>query len=75
MSVIERNAIDLQKCIKKFFSGATVYAEARLQPTHEKLFPIVVRSNIEWFGNMNLLDFLRRTGAFTRINPMLNRER
>ena len=73
---VEHNVERLRDGVLKFFDGAMKYAEKRAQ-TAPAIPPQTpqVRSNIEWFKGMGLLEFLRVVGVHSRVNTMLARER
>ncbi|ORX35881.1 tyrosine-tRNA ligase [Kockovaella imperatae] len=61
--------------IGKFFARgeelASLFVEAK-PPV--KRHPVKVLNNLEWFGQMSLLDFLRGTGKQARVSAMLSKE-
>ncbi|KAI0028140.1 hypothetical protein K488DRAFT_80826 [Vararia minispora EC-137] len=70
---VEENITRLTASVDRFFQRALDYASFR----HSGLFscsPPRIMNNIEWFLNLNFLDFLRIAGTQARVNSMLARE-
>jgi hypothetical protein len=70
---VESNVQQLTEGVQRFFRGASVYASERgFAPIREG---ISVKSNLEWYENFKLLDFLQQVGIHARVNTMLARDR
>ncbi|KAI6040289.1 hypothetical protein EDC04DRAFT_2678391 [Pisolithus marmoratus] len=71
---VEFNASKLTSAISSFFSRAAVYAASRGSVQLSAISEVQVFNNITWLRDLNLLDFLRSTGAHFRVNQMLTRD-
>ncbi len=70
---MEHNVLQLTDDVKQFFRGASAYASKRgFSPIRDE---IDVKSNLSWYENFKLLDFLQQVGVHARVNTMLARER
>jgi len=65
---------NLTTSIQNFFKRASVYAGARIAQSNDMLSEPAVRSNLQWHGGVNMLEFLQKVGIHARVNTMLNRE-
>lgn len=72
---IEHNVANLTENVKKFFKRALVYADDRVVQNKAICIDANVSSNLPWYKNLNLLEFLQTAGVHARVNTMLNRER
>ncbi|KAF8910328.1 hypothetical protein CPB85DRAFT_684029 [Mucidula mucida] len=69
---VEHNVLQLTDGVKQFFRGASAYASKRgFSPIRDD---IDVKSNLSWYENFKLLDFLQQVGVHARVNTMLARE-
>ena len=59
----------------RLFESVALYAGERLDGSNDALQKPTVRNNIEWFGSLNLLEFLSKAGRHARIPTMLSRDR
>ncbi|KAL1662423.1 hypothetical protein GGF50DRAFT_59070 [Schizophyllum commune] len=73
-SVVEQNVASLEAALRKFFEGATQYAEARGISPRGALSDLQVKSNLEWHKDFSMLDFFMVVGSHARMNTMLNKE-
>ncbi|KAK7692789.1 hypothetical protein QCA50_004422 [Cerrena zonata] len=72
---VEHNVEKLRHAVLNFFNRAMTYADKRVQsPSTPTARVPQIRSNIEWFKGMGLLEFLRVVGVHSRVNTMLARE-
>lgn len=72
---VERNVEKLRSAVTKFFDSASSYARKYVSLPNTALETPHIKSNIEWFKGMGLLEFLRVVGVHARVNTMLSRER
>lgn len=75
MRLVHDNVLALSRGVTRFFRGAFEYAGNRLQggfrPARDEVH---VKSNLEWYENFGILEFLQRVGVNARVNTMLTRE-
>ncbi|KAK0212645.1 hypothetical protein DFS33DRAFT_1247892 [Desarmillaria ectypa] len=75
VGLVHGNVLALSRGITRFFRGAFEYAGNRLpggfRPMRDEVH---VKSNLEWYENFGILEFLQRVGVNARVNTMLNRE-
>ncbi|CAL1706850.1 unnamed protein product [Somion occarium] len=71
---VERNVEKLRSAVTKFFDSASSYARKYVSLPNTALETPHIKSNIEWFKGMGLLEFLRVVGVHARVNTMLSRE-
>ena len=57
-----------------FFGRAVKHAETRLG-TGKTGGDLTIRSNIDWHGQLSMIDFLQIVGVHARVNTMMSRER
>ncbi|KAK0226117.1 hypothetical protein IW262DRAFT_741144 [Armillaria fumosa] len=73
--LVHENVLALSRGVTRFFRGAFEYAGNRLQgafrPARDEVH---VKSNLEWYQNFGILEFLQRVGVNARVNTMLTRE-
>jgi tyrosyl-tRNA synthetase len=77
---LEANVAAITVQYERFLARGQAYADARLvgDAKVEAVGPVQtpkVVNNMEWFGQMSLLDFLRGTGKHARVQTMLNKDR
>ena len=80
---LERNVEGITAQIHRFFSCGEELASrnrstskgAREGSRSDGGDEVKVLNNLEWFGQMSLLDFLRGTGKNARVSAMLSKER
>jgi tyrosyl-tRNA synthetase len=46
----------------------------RLMPADHKLQPVIMTNNVDWFGSMGMLEFLRDIGKHFRLGTMLAKD-
>lgn len=76
---LERAAVeeDMQKLtanVQTFFDRALAYAAKKRPSSQESYSTARVMNNIEWLGELGLLEFLRSTGTYARVNTMIARD-
>lgn len=68
--VIEENVESIEKNIKTVFNNHENYFWENKQ---EKLKPPIVVNNINWYTNVNVIEFVRNIGKYLRMGTMLGR--
>ncbi|KAH9858803.1 hypothetical protein C2E23DRAFT_718187 [Lenzites betulinus] len=71
---IAHNVEYLTAGITRFFEGAMKYATKRVPSSSTPIHPPNVQNNLSWLKDLNLLQFLRTVGFYSRVNTMLARE-
>ncbi|KAG6841902.1 hypothetical protein C0991_005632 [Blastosporella zonata] len=71
---VNDNVSSLTEGIRTFFKRASTYAQRRGMSVEGLAMEPAVTSNLQWHGDINLLEFLRTVGIHARVNTMLNRE-
>lgn len=61
---IERNVAGMQAILQRLLDDRT----------HSAQHPVQFLNNLDWFGGMGFLQFLRDVGKFARVNIMMSRE-
>lgn len=80
---LEKNVAGITAQVKAFLGRGTAFAASRSKRRFELLNStpkdwqgsLKVLNNVEWIGNLSLLQFLARVGKFARMGTMLSRER
>ncbi|KAL4243965.1 Tyrosine--tRNA ligase [Abortiporus biennis] len=71
---VEHNVQKLSAAVLKFLSGAGRYATKKFPNLENVISTPEIKSNLEWFKGMGLLEFLRTVGLHARVNTMIARE-
>lgn len=74
---LNANVAGLTRSVNHFFKRAVAHASTRLCLGDVEAVEkgVHVKSNIDWFRNFSMIDFLQVVGVHARINTMMNRER
>ncbi|XP_045212401.2 tyrosine--tRNA ligase, mitochondrial-like [Mercenaria mercenaria] len=66
---IEQNIIGLTENLERIFTNHAVY----LWKDQRDLKDVKILNNRSWYTEMNVIDFLTKTGRYFRLNSMLNK--
>lgn len=74
---LNANISGLTRSVNTFFQRAVEHASTRLGlgDGEAALEGVNVKSNIDWFKDFSMIEFLRVVGVHARVNTMMNRER
>ena len=73
---LQLNVEGITAQIRGFFARAgDVTSNQGDDQWHHQRSDVRIMNNLDWFGSINLLDFLRDTGKLARVSAMLSKER
>ena len=72
---IQANIENLSNSASRFIETATSYARARVDLTSVETDSLQVLNNLQWLGELKLLDFLTQAGRHARVPTMIARDR
>lgn len=68
--LIEENVKSITKNIETIFNNHAKYIWKNKQ---EDLKPLIIINNLDWYTNVNIIDFIRNVGKYFRMGTMLSR--
>lgn len=74
-NVLQNNVESITAQMSRFFEEGLSFAQSRQNVRSGQAGTLQVANNLEWFGEMRLLDFLGGVGKGARVSTMLARER
>lgn len=70
LSIVERNIVQIKKQLERIFSN---HADFIWTKPKDKLLPVHIVNNADWYRDVNLVDFISTFGRNFRIGQMLSR--
>lgn len=68
--LIEENVKSIRKNIETIFNN---HAEYIWKSNQKNLKPLIIVNNLDWYTNVNIIDFVRNIGKYFRMGTMLGR--
>ena len=75
METVNRNATLLGKQIRSLLSNGSHDGATTDDDNDDNHNDVEIVNNMDWLRSVSLLDFLRETGRYARVNEMMDRER
>ncbi|KAI9093782.1 tyrosine-tRNA ligase [Phlyctochytrium arcticum] len=73
---VQQNVAAIDQQLRRVFANAKAYIDKRqFSPVPSSELPAVnLCNNLDWFRQMNILEFLRDVGKFARVSVMMSRD-